>query len=220
MKPIVIIIICILAFSPITDAREYFFQLHSGFTLKVVTPDDTELLQAINSGVSINVTITSNNPQQEMLDYNTGHSLLTHLLPEAIGLYQEGSGGQVVHSGTVMVLQQPYVVESSSALSAQVLSRGACSSSADTSQSTKCKTKQVVRTVHINSQGKKSYLCLFPECNQTFSNHVLRSRHHNSHFGDGFFTGDEKKPCPLCNIYFAANLASMMIHMSLNHRTQ
>ena len=212
------LIICILAFAESSFAIEYIIQLQSGYTLKITTQDQIDLMTAINTGQTINVSIISNNPEQEQLEPEAGFPLLTNLISEAIDLHHQYLQRQIVYSQSISF--QP--VQLVQVLPSQSLQPSMQSSYQNpVASNTIPQRKSCTRYVQTDTHGNKEYPCVFPNCQSTFTNYQYRAKHHKEHLNDQFLTSQNRQTrvsCPFCQQRVVATFAALMVHISMAHR--
>ena len=216
MKTKLIVIFCIFVLPQISEAIEYIVQLQSGYTLRIVTPGQISFLSAMSTGENIEVSIISNNPQQEQFDQGSGFSLINSLLPEAIALHQQYLQGQIMHSQTIQ-FQPVHFAAVVPSQSTQVLTQHIQQSVA----SQKASSRQSRYFMKLDEQGVKKYPCSFPNCSREFTNTLSRGDHHKSHFTTEFLSSlgkGNQVACPTCQKLIFGTLAAVMIHISKQHK--
>ena len=205
---IAILLLFILTQSVI--ASEYYFQLHSGYSIKLKTPEQTTLEQAIYSSMPIEVTIISSGFQHQPFDQSTGMTIIQHLMPQILEQYEQP--GYSVFSHTIQAIPNLQHQPDVATLPLPQLST-------HSQEGKKQKDRHEKLEGEDEDEDEDDLLkipCSYPECTELFPNRAKRTIHHKSHFTQEFFDSlkvNEKVACPVCGKIFQASLTTILIHM-------
>ena len=155
--------------------------------------------QAIESSITVEITVSSNNPEQTLIDESSGLNLIQSLLPEVLQAYHQT--GLLIDSQLVQFiqpLQDAIAVKQhqESSLTSQVKKWGK-------------------HKYHIE-KGVRAYPCSYISCTESFSNAHKRADHHKTHFSKEFFDKldvNDKVACPECGKIVVASIAAILSHM-------
>lgn len=204
-----IISVALILCSSMIFANEYYFTLQSGHTIKIKTPDNVSLEQAISEAIQVGVSLISNTLEQH-LDSSIGESIIINSMPEVLGLYQQQS--TLVYSQP-MILQQQLVTVVQMPQSSNAMLHSASASVATLTKANKFRKL-------TDSTGKNMYPCAFPGCDAMFTNVHARCTHHKKEHVDASILQALDKgistQCPYCATHFKA-YSSFISHIA-KHR--
>lgn len=199
----------LLIFAQSVIANEYYFQFQSGYCIKIKTPEQVTLEQAIDSSISIEVTIISNNLQQQPLDQSSGLELINNIVPEILEQYNQPA--TLVFSHTIQVAQVSQVLQNQLGLVTSTSHLPQLSTHRKESEK-----QNAGRRKFKDENGIIKYPCSYPGCTELLTNRDKRAKHHKTHFSQEFMDSLEANSfvaCPVCGRALYASLAVILSHM-------